>query len=710
MSAPAVIPSPPTVAGSVALHQDHRADLEKSGLTDDTIRATGVHSARPGDLPRLCGRPIPEGTSGLVFPYGEDFCRVKLFPPLPGSEGKPIKYLQPSGSPVRAYVPMDVRPVLPDPSRLLFITEGEKKALALTQAGCPCVGLGGVWNFRTRDLPDDAMIPDLEAVAWSGRIAYLVPDADAWTNENVLCAVYRLARLLEARGATILIVKLPSLDGHKTGVDDFLVARGDAAFRRLVEQAVTLRHSAFKPWREQEKAKTRKAGKAAGPLPDELIGRRIHPALHFESDGFAAVGIVTIDATGTDSTEIVTSTRERFPTEAIGPALAGRPFAYADLVNRWRPEDVTRFLDGEDEPPTFERAVAQIWDRLDSLLELGRDSETVALAAWAVATYFFPIFLAFPRLDLRGERGSGKSKALSILAAACFNGLLRVSPTTAVLFRLAEPLRPTFLMDEIEGLAGDEKREILSIINAGYKAGGRVDRCEGDDRVVRSWSIYTPLAMAGIAGVNRVTEDRSITLVLTRGRDLTRLNAEVDPADPRFASIRDLCIRLALTRSQEVRDANQALVLPDWLVGRERELWRPLLTIATLADREAGDLNLVSDLLTIAREQGQDRAGLSDESEALVSVLDDKLVGASEMIVSPGDLCEELRAALRWKDAPRPETVGRWLKRLKIPKAPRSAEGVRYIVTAAGLAEIRARAGSGAGEPTLGGNPTPATN
>jgi len=683
-------------ATQLALHPDHLGDVRKSGLSDGTIAGARLHTARPQDLPRLCGRPIPDGTTGLVIPYDDNgFARVKMFPPLSDLDGRTIRYLQPAGSPVRAYFPPGVGEILADPNRSVSITEGEKKALKLTQDGFPAVGLAGVWNFREKATPEHGLIRDLEAITWAGRIVYLVADSDAWTIEQVLLAVFRFARLLEARGATVLIAKIPTLPGEaKTGADDFLVAKGSRAFRRLVEKAVTLGHPAFRPIREQEKAKIREAAKP-GPLPPELVGRRVHPAIHFDGDGFASIGIVTLGSDGKEATEVVTSMRGRFPTEAISPALAAHPLLYPDLLNRWRPEDVARFLAREDDPPTFESAVARTWERLENLLELGRDCETVALATWAVGTYFHPAFLAYPRLDLRGERGSGKSKTLAILAAVSFNGLLRVSPTPAVLYRLGERLCPTFCLDEIESLASDEKREILAILNAGYKAGGRVDRCEGDDQVVKSWSIYAPVALAGIAGVNRTTEDRAVTLVLARGKDRGRLNADVDPADLRFAEIRDMCHRLALTRWKEVAETYRTLTLPEWLNGRERELWRPLLAIASLADREAGDLDAGRDLLELAREQGQERAGLSDEAEALVSVLAEKLVGAAEIIVSPGDLCSNLQEALRWERAPRPETVGRWLKRLKVPRAPRSAAGIRYTVTEALLTEIRARAGTG---------------
>lgn len=249
-----------------------------------------------------------------------------------------------------------------------------------------------------------------------------------------------------------------------------------------------------------------------------------------------------------------------------------------------------------------------------------------------------------------------------------------------MLFRLAEPVRPPFCLDETEGLAADDRQDILAILNMGYKAGGRVPRCEGDSHTIKSWAVYCPVALAGIASLNRVTEDRAITLVLSRGSDKAKLNAEVDPEDIRFAEIRDLGYRLALTRWQDIADTVRTPELPDWLVARERELWKPLLAVAHLADQEAG-LGLVADLLDMARGQGAERAGLSDEADALVGVLWEKLDGMAEIIVSPGELCDDLQVALGWRKPPSAQHLRRLMKRLGFPSASRAAGGKRRVVT-----------------------------
>jgi hypothetical protein len=677
----------PATATLPALHPDHLADLRKSGLTDETIAAARLHSARPGDLPRLCGRQIPDGTTGLVFEYDKTFSRVKLFPPLCDGDRREIKYLQPFGSPVRAYIPPSVREILADPTRSLCITEGEKKSLKLTQDGFPCLGLGGVWNFRTKDLSEDALIPDLEAVTWTGRIVYLVPDSDAWTSESVSLAVYRLARLLEARGATVLVMKLPTLAGQaKTGVDDLIVAKGPEAFRRLVEKAVTLGHPAFKPWREQEKVKARQSEKVSAPLPPELAGRRMHPALHFDSDGFAAVGILDGATWRT-----ITSDRAEYPTEALDKILTPVPSPYPALGERWHSEARAAFLKGEAPAPSWAEAVATARALFRDYVEFDEDPPYAVCALWSLGTYLYPALPSFPRLNFHGEKGTGKSKTLKLIAALAHNGLFRMAPRAAPLFRLIEVLRPTLCLDELEHLDREDRGDIAAILNAGYQAGGAVDRCDPVTFNVRPFAVYAPVALAGIKGLNAVLADRCITLIMQPGRDRQRVNRDVDLSDPdpRIGVLRDLAYRLALARWREVRAAWERLDLPTWLNGRSRELWAPLLALADLVASEASRLDLRPALLALARPDAEERAELPEVAAAVLAALEEKLAGEDAVTIQPGKLTGDLKMVLGYDVIP--TVIGLRLKGLGFKRDTQRKGGSFYTVRADDIQAIRER-------------------
>jgi hypothetical protein len=223
---PKATPSPLPVCGR------DLENLRASGLTETTIRANGLRT-RDG---------------ALEFPYrdlrGNVNCFCRRRPHKPSViDGKPAKYVQPKGSGPRAYFPVASLRLLRDGRSPVYITEGEKKALALAQLGLAAVGIGGVWCGCKKDSAE--LIDDLAAVPWEGRAVYIVFDYDAkpQTRRDVEAARTRLARGLKAaRGGDIYNVELPpGAGGAKQGIDDFLTARGEGgptAFRGLVPKAI----------------------------------------------------------------------------------------------------------------------------------------------------------------------------------------------------------------------------------------------------------------------------------------------------------------------------------------------------------------------------------------------------------------------------------------------------------------------------------------
>lgn len=152
-----------------------------------------------------------------------------------GLRRKPPRYTQPARAIAGVYLtPMTFSglgwaEIFADPGVSLLITEGELKAIAACRAGFPTLGLGGVdmWRATKRGVP---FLPELEAIAWSGRRAFVVFDSDLERNPAVARALAKLCAELTARGAAPATVRLPpGENGAKTGLDDFLVAGGDLA-------------------------------------------------------------------------------------------------------------------------------------------------------------------------------------------------------------------------------------------------------------------------------------------------------------------------------------------------------------------------------------------------------------------------------------------------------------------------------------------------
>jgi hypothetical protein len=171
------------------------SNLRESGLTNETIFANQLKSDE----------------LGIVFPYRDlhgvvnCFKRWRLRQPV-GSK----KYHQPFRSPVRAYFPAMSLVKLNDGQSPIYVTEGEKKALALSQLGLAVIGLGGVCNWNKPKTTE--LLDDLAGIAWSGRIVYIVFDYDEkpTAKRNVEIQKRKLAKALRAAGAKeVLSVNLP---------------------------------------------------------------------------------------------------------------------------------------------------------------------------------------------------------------------------------------------------------------------------------------------------------------------------------------------------------------------------------------------------------------------------------------------------------------------------------------------------------------------
>jgi putative DNA primase/helicase len=140
-------------------------------------------------------------------------------------DGKFVKYVSVKGQASRLDVHPRNRKRIVDPTVLLWITEGIKKADALTSRSACVVALTGVFNWRSRL----GTLGDWEDVPLKGRKVVVCFDADACTNMNVLRAMVRLGRWLKSKGAgRVLYLIVPGEVNGTTvkGADDYLAAGG----------------------------------------------------------------------------------------------------------------------------------------------------------------------------------------------------------------------------------------------------------------------------------------------------------------------------------------------------------------------------------------------------------------------------------------------------------------------------------------------------
>ncbi|MFH1919442.1 MAG: phage/plasmid primase, P4 family [Planctomycetota bacterium] len=236
-----------TIPGLFPPH--YRELSEGSGLTDATITAAGIYSearydklAQILDWNRYPKRCAPAWVVPYRHPDGSEMGYARIKPDKPrNANGKPVKYESPRKRDNEPYFPPGVGPTIDNPAAPLLITEGEKKTLAATQAGFPCIGLVGVYGWKNKRA--ERLLPALERIPWKQRPVFIAFDSDLTDKPEIQDAVARLAMLLTGQGAVVRVVYLP--DGPpdksgkptKTGLDDCLLTHKPGDLQKLIDAA-----------------------------------------------------------------------------------------------------------------------------------------------------------------------------------------------------------------------------------------------------------------------------------------------------------------------------------------------------------------------------------------------------------------------------------------------------------------------------------------
>lgn len=105
----------------------------------------------------------------------------------------------------------------------LWMPEGWTRMLALTERGEDAVSYAGASSWRQDKRP----LACLDHINVAGRLILDTPDADYRTKEGVQRELGERVAELESRGAVVLVVSVPPVNGDPdAGLDDYLAAGG----------------------------------------------------------------------------------------------------------------------------------------------------------------------------------------------------------------------------------------------------------------------------------------------------------------------------------------------------------------------------------------------------------------------------------------------------------------------------------------------------
>lgn len=598
------------------LTAEHLAQLrEGSGISDEVIAERGyqsiiqrtalqAHGFSAGQAKNAPGLLIPQhhtdGTNGR-YTFKPDTPVEKL--DKRANKMRVSKYLNPKDAGIRIDCPPRCQRDLGNPDVELWITEGTKKADAGASHGLCIIALNGVWGFKGQnEFGGVTILADWDHVALKGRTVNVVFNSDVMTEPAVKKALERLVEFLQRRGATVNCVYLPKGEGGvKVGLDDYLLRHTVEDLRALIEAPRPV------PKAAPAQVELLEVAPATIDRPLSLLDGKAHAAIwpHVK---------ITIRETNDKSGEIVRhnppieKTERRMMIVRSDGAIFGDDQRDLSEIGAeihlpeiprpeklWSTPGVKRFLQGQRPKPAD--VFKQICDVVDRFIDFDKsltDQRGMCelVACYILATWYLEAFNVIGYVWPNGERGSGKTQLLLILAELGYLGAFILAGGSFAALRDLADYGALLCFDDAENItdpktSDPDKRTLLL---AGNRRGSTVPVKE--QRPDGTWgtrhvNTYCARSFSAIKLPDAVLASRTITIPLIRSGDKKRSNADPKEYDlwphDRQTLIDDLWA-LAVMHLPALGACERRVNDESDLTGRNLEPWRAILAVALWLD------------------------------------------------------------------------------------------------------------------------------
>lgn len=251
------------------------------------------------------------------------------------------------------------------------------------------------------------------------------------------------------------------------------------------------------------------------------------------------------------------------------------------------------------------------------------DNFYYVLVLYILMTYIYVLFQVIPYLWLNGERGTGKSTIMKLLNKLCFNPLYCSNITSANIFRQIDNDGSTIIIDEFEKMYGEDKQEIIKLLNQGFNKDAVVSRCVGQNNQVKKFRSFSPKIMGGISNIDDVLFERCIkyTTEKVKGAKITRFRETKEQKEEIDAIVQDLYIfgYNYAEKIKKIYDSEEIEYEGNNL--REDDLWNPLLCISKIIDDEDSSIQVTHKILEYAKKLSEEKFKRFIENEPKIQVL-----------------------------------------------------------------------------------------
>lgn len=272
----------------------------------------------------------------------------------------------------------------------------------------------------------------------------------------------------------------------------------------------------------------------------------------------------------------------------------------------WSAASRRKFLSGASAPRPA-AVFAKTCEQVARFIELPEPyaAETICLLAlWTWLTYAYQAWSAVPYLYFGGAAGSGKTRASEVIKQMAFRPMCSSNMTASSLFRGLHERGGTLIADEAEQLSQQNSPNVVesnSIYLCGYKRGGQATRSgsESDNFRQQEFEVYSPKVLLAINELPHALASRCITITMFKAPAGSQaVRRRIDDDEDRWKSLRDDLHFMMICNGPKLIELSRLDACPDF-AGRDAELWRPLLALASWIESD-GMEGLVGRLLPFA--------------------------------------------------------------------------------------------------------------
>lgn len=170
---------------------------------------------------------------------------------------------------------------------------------------------------------------------------------------------------------------------------------------------------------------------------------------------------------------------------------------------------------------------------------------------------------------------------------------------------------------------GDEKQEVIKILNQGFNIDGVVPRCVGQNNQIKKFRSFSPKIMGGISNIDDVLFERCIKYTTERIKDvkITKYRETNQIKEILNKIVNDLYIFgfIYAPKIKEIYDKAEINFKGHSL--REDDLWNPLLCIAKVIDEENNNTDITDNLLKYAKKLSDEKFERNMENEPKLQLL-----------------------------------------------------------------------------------------